>query len=61
MRTFLWVLLSLCSTTLTAQTQRSTQWHLPLDEEAFHVAQASEGVMVPSVQPMTTWNRPDSL
>ena len=60
-RTFVWALLSLCSATLTAQTQRSTQWHLPLDEEAFRVVQASEGMLVPSVQPMTTWNRPDSL
>ena len=33
----------------------------PLDEEAFRVAQASDGVLVPSVQPMTTWNRPDTL
>ena len=61
MRTFVLALFFLSGTTLTAQTQRSTHWHLPLDEEAFRVAQASEGVLVPSVQPMTTWNRPDTL
>ena len=51
MRTSLLALLFLCSSTLTAQTQRSTRWHLPLDEEAFRIVQASEGVLVPSVQP----------
>ena len=61
MRTFVLALFFLSGTTLTAQTQRSTHWHLPLDEEAFRVAQASEGVLVPSVQPMTMWNRPDTL
>ena len=49
------------SAALTAQTQRSTTWHLPLDEEAFAVALASKGVLTPSVQPITTWNRPDTL
>ena len=51
----------LCSAAMAAQTQRSTRWHLPLDEEAFRVTRASDGVLVPSVQPMSTWIRPDSL
>ena len=38
-------------------------WHLPLDPGALEVARACDSaeVMVPSVQPMTAWNRPGSL
>ena len=45
------------------QTSTSTVWHLPLDPQAHQVFDGchTAGVLVPSVQPMTTWNRPDSL
>ncbi|MGB0248220.1 MAG: hypothetical protein ACPGAB_06835 [Flavobacteriales bacterium] len=48
---------------LVAQTPTSTRWHLPLDSEAWNVRLASDsaGVMVPSVQPMASWNRPAAL
>ena len=48
---------------LVAQTPTSTRWHLPLDSAAWNVRLASDsaGVLVPSVQPMTPWNRPLSL
>ena len=49
----------------TASAQRSTslQWHLPIDPEARVVADAcdSAGILVPSIQPMTGWNRPPQL
>jgi len=46
-----------------AQTSRSTTWHLPLDAEAQTVRQACDSaeVLVPSIQPMATWNRPATL
>ena len=48
---------------LVAQTPTSTRWHLPLDSAAWNVRLASDsaGVMVPSVQPMASWNRPAAL
>ena len=48
---------------LMAQTPTSTRWHLPLDSAAWNVRLASDsaGVMVPSVQPMASWNRPAAL
>ena len=48
---------------IVAQTPTSTRWHLPLDSAAWNVRLASDssGVLVPSVQPMTAWNRPLSL
>ena len=49
----------------TASAQRSTslQWHLPIDPEARAVADAcdSAGILVPSIQPMTGWNRPHNF
>ena len=48
---------------LHAQSPTTTMWHLPLDPGALEVARACDSaeVMVPSVQPMTAWNRPASL
>ena len=46
-----------------AQSPTSLTWHLPLDEGAWTVARAcdSSDIMVPSIQPMTSWNRPAPL
>ena len=46
-----------------AQTPQSTHWHLPLDRDAWEVRVVSDSaeVMVPSIQPMATWNRPSKL
>ena len=46
-----------------AQTPQSTHWHLPLDRDAWEVRVVSDSaeVMVPSIQPMATWNRPSTL
>ena len=48
---------------LHAQSPTTTMWHLPLDPGALEVARACDSaeVMVPSVQPMTAWNRTASL
>ena len=45
------------------QTPTSTHWHLPLDAAAGEVRRASDsaGVLVPSIQPLTAWNRPAAL
>ena len=49
--------------TSSAQRSTSLQWHLPTDPEARVVADAcdSAGILVPSIQPMTGWNRPPQL
>ena len=46
-----------------AQRSTSLQWHLPIDPEARAVADAcdSAGILVPSIQPTTGWNRPPQL
>ena len=58
--TFCWMVMGITGWT---QAPVTTMWHMPLDpsQQVVQMACDSLEVMVPSIQPMTAWNRPNSL